>query len=348
VRILDLVNWVRAERARGRISTVNADTTKTLRSAVKSAVADVPFVHDLLQAGYRLGRLLFAQWPLFLYYKWCSRFGSRSGVQGAGRAVPVIVSLTSYGPRLSSVIICIETLLRQTVRPDRIILWLAHNEEIAGMAATLRRLEKRGLEVRRCPDWRAYKKIIPTIRENPDATIVTADDDVFYPRRWLERLLRAYEGDPGVIHCHRSLIMRLAGDGKLAPYVNWTSGNANAGEASFLVFPTGVGGVLYPPRSLDARVVDDRTFMELSPHGDDIWLKAMSLLTDTQCKQTDDFPRGYLHVPHSQTVSLWHVNVDQGANDEQLRRVFAHLGLNRRIRNGTIAPGSARLEPKLA
>ena len=37
---------------------------------------------------------------------------------------PLVVSLTSYGPRLAVVGKVIASLLRQTVRPDRVILWL--------------------------------------------------------------------------------------------------------------------------------------------------------------------------------------------------------------------------------
>jgi hypothetical protein len=254
--------------------------------------------------------------------------------------VPVIVSLTSYRPRLRSATLCIETLLRQTVRPDRLILWLAHDEDVAMVAARLRRLEKRGLEVRRCDDWRSFKKIVPTILEHPEAVVVTADDDVFYPRDWLEKLLNAYENEQNVIHCHRSHVIAFGDDGRPLPYLDWSSGNVCAGVASLLVFPTGVGGVLYPPRSLDSRVVDHETFMELCSRSDDIWLKAMSLLANSRCRQTKDFPDGFVEVPHSQTESLWHTNVEGGGNDEQLQRVFCHFDLLNRFRNGPVAAGS--------
>jgi hypothetical protein len=238
--------------------------------------------------------------------------------------------------------VCIETLLRQTVRPDRLILWLAHDEDLEGVAASLSRLEQRGLEIRRCDDWRSYKKIVPTILEYPKAVIVTADDDVFYPRDWLEKLLDAYETDRNVIHCHRSHIMVFGDDGKLSPYVDWPSGNVDAGLASMLVFPTGVGGVLYPPGSLDARVVDHESFMALCSQSDDIWLKAMSLLANTRCKQTRYFPEGYLEVPHSQVEALWHTNVAGGGNDKQLLRTFSHFDLLNRLKECS----KRRMNPK--
>jgi hypothetical protein len=297
----------------------------SIRSRVKKAVSEQPLLHDVLQSGYQLGRFLFAQLPLTLYCKWCTYVSKRSGVTESGRAVPIIVSLTSYGPRLRSATVCIETLLQQSVRPDRLILWLAHDEDTATVAGSLRRFERRGLEVRRCEDLRSFKKIIPTIREFPEAIIVTADDDVFYPGKWLERLLNAYETDRNVIHCHLSQIIKFDLDG--SPLVKWPSGNDIAGTTSFLVFPIGVGGVLYPPGSLDDRVIDYELSVTLCSQADDIWLKAMSLLANTPCRQTRDFPEHYLQVPGSQVVSLWRSNVEDGGNDEQLFRTFTYFGL---------------------
>ncbi len=284
-------------------------------------------VRTFYQSLRRLGRLILAQWPLTAYLTMCTLLSKRSGVRKTKRELPVIVSLTSHGRRLTGAMVCIETLLRQTVLPDRLILWLAHDEDLAGVAATLRQLEKRGLEVKRCDDWRSFNKIIPTIREFPHAVIVTADDDIFYPRNWFEKLLDAYDKDRNVIHCHRSRLLAFGDDGNLLPYVDWPRGNLVAGVASLFVFPTGVGGVLYPPGSLDARVVDHDLFMAICSRADDIWLKAMSLLANTHCRQTKDFPKHFLELPHSQRHALKHTNVERGGNDQQSRRVFSYFGL---------------------
>ena len=303
----------------------------SLKNRIKNAVAGNKPVHDILQFFFRLGRLLFAQWPLTVYHRLGARFRRTSAVLEEPRNVPVIVSLTSFGRRIRGAIACVETLLCQSVRPDRLILWLSREDFEAGVPAVLRRLEKRGLEIKPCEDWRSYKKIIPTLLEAPEAVIVTADDDVFYPRDWLKGLLEAYEHDPEAVHCHRSHIVGISTEGALESYSGWRSGHGLAGIPSILIFPTGVGGVLYPPGSLDPQVTSHEVFMEICPTADDIWLKAMTLLTGTPCRQTEGAPERYLEVPNSQTVSLWHTNVEGGGNDEQLRRVFSRFDLVPRL-----------------
>jgi len=51
-----------------------------------------------------------------------------------------------------------------------------------------------------CPNWRSYKKMVPALLEAPGAYIVTADDDVYYPADWLEKLVA--HACAGVV-CHR-------------------------------------------------------------------------------------------------------------------------------------------------
>lgn len=44
---------------------------------------------------------------------------------------------------------------------------------------------------------------------------------------------------------------------------------------------TGVGGILYPPHCMDNRLFDIEKIQQLCLYGDDIWLKAMQLLSGT-------------------------------------------------------------------
>ena len=52
----------------------------------------------------------------------------RNGINQAKRKENIIVSLTSYPKRIGTVWLTIETLLRQSVKPDEIILWLAQEQ----------------------------------------------------------------------------------------------------------------------------------------------------------------------------------------------------------------------------
>ncbi len=107
------------------------------------------------------------------------------------------MSLTSYGPRIATVWKTIESIGAGSVKPRRIILWLDDPAALADPPASLRRLQTRGgLEIRGCPDYGPHKKYFPYVTsilpEHPTRTLVTADDDVYYPATWLEELLAAH------------------------------------------------------------------------------------------------------------------------------------------------------------
>ena len=76
----------------------------------------------------------------------------------------LIVSLTSYPRRFPILKFTIRSLLNQTVRPDRVILWLAE-DDVTYLPSAVRRLA--GLEVRTCPDLRSFKKLIPALEQFP-------------------------------------------------------------------------------------------------------------------------------------------------------------------------------------
>jgi hypothetical protein len=117
----------------------------------------------------------------------------------------LVISLTSYPARFAHLHLVLRSLLAQSVRADRVILWLdAGHEALLPRAAHLP-----GLEVRICPNWRSYKKIVPTLIEAPDAHIVTADDDIYYGPDWLERLV-AHAG--AGVAAHRAHRVTMAGD----------------------------------------------------------------------------------------------------------------------------------------
>ena len=108
-----------------------------------------------------------------------------------GLSNELIVSLTSYAARFGTLGLTLRCLLTQSVKPDRVILWLAP-EDIVRLPMPIRALTRHGLDIRETRDLRSYTKIIPALRAFPDAIIVTADDDLFYERHWLLALVRAW------------------------------------------------------------------------------------------------------------------------------------------------------------
>lgn len=244
-------------------------------------------------------------------------------------AHPVVVSLTSYPPRFPNLSKTLKSLLDQTVLADETILWLT-NGDISVLPPEVRSLEARGLKIRSCDDMRSFKKIIPALLEFPDAAIVTADDDTYYPPDWLETLTTAAATIPSTIvalRCHRVL---LNPDGSLGNYADWPKITEVRDETTGdWLFPTGVGGILYPPGALAPEVVDIQTFMEVCPHADDIWLFWMGMLAKAKRYRAGTNPR-LVQWDGSQDIALYHSNVLDGQNDRQIKKIEERLGLIRR------------------
>jgi hypothetical protein len=99
--------------------------------------------------------------------------------------------------------------------------------------------------VRETRDLRSFTKIVPALLAFPEAHLVTADDDMAYGGNWLERLLAGAPGDVACLRAHRVAVA----EGAALPYDAWDR-NLRAPKRGPLIFPTGVGGVLYPPGSL--------------------------------------------------------------------------------------------------
>lgn len=234
--------------------------------------------------------------------------------------VPLVVSLTSYGPRFKDAGLAIEAIAAGRVKPQRIILWVADGDLDLADNPLLRRLQKRGLEIRETQDYRSFKKLYPYAAD-PSRTLpmVTADDDILYPRQWLEMLWRAHQQTPDVLVGLRAHRVSFSDSGDaLAPYSTWVA--AGSDEPSFATFFTSGHGIVVTPRVLDAVRDAGEEFMDVCLHADDIWLYVRAVEAGVRNRWIQNDVRA-LGVPGSQAVALHHDNVSGGRNDGYLERL---------------------------
>ena len=168
-----------------------------------------------------------------------------SGVTSVKREVPLIVSMTTIPARFHLAPIAIQSVLRQSLKPDHVFLW--YDETRGDDSPAMRRCMRQGLAVRPCRDVGPHTKLVHCLAQYPQAVIVTADDDYIYPRTWLERLYASYLERPGAIHCHRALLMSYDAQGMPTRYKGWPPPRGCGGECRLDLFPLGYAGVLYPP-----------------------------------------------------------------------------------------------------
>lgn len=280
---------------------------------------------------------------LTVQYQYSALNCEKQGVSG-GRVRPLIVSLTSFGQRIHDVFLTVESLFQQSLKADKVVLWLSadeFNEE--NLPAVLKKQRERGLEIHFVvEDLGPYTKFYYALERYPDALLVTVDDDILYPLDLLDQLYSAHLREPNKIHCGRAHRIAVDQNGTLLPYKQWWR-HSNESESSLLVMPTGVGGVLYFPGCFDPEVTNKSAFKRLAPRADDVWLKAMSLKRGTECSVIAQRGEWMLRNPiifGSQDVSLKRRN--KGAalgNDQQIAAVFNEYQLLEPARRAVSAVG---------
>jgi len=233
----------------------------------------------------------------------------------------IIVSLTTFPGRIHKIWIVIECMFRQRDKPDKIILWLSKDQfnDLKKLPNRLLLLRKRGLEIILCEgDLRSHKKYYYTLKKYPNDTLITIDDDFFYPSYLISDLLRLNRDYPNAICCERSHRISVNVN-EIEPYKSWSFMHKGT-VPDFRIFQTSGGGTLYPPNSLGNYTLRDDIFMEYCQDADDVWLNMMAQMKNTKTMKSD---RSIQIIPiyfkNSQTLSA--KNVELGQNDEQLRNV---------------------------
>ncbi|MGI9558224.1 MAG: hypothetical protein ACR2NQ_00960 [Thermodesulfobacteriota bacterium] len=266
-----------------------------------------------------------------------SRLFHLAGLNTSPREQKIVVSLTSIPPRLSLVHLTIESIMRQTVKPDKIVLWLSKEykkPEFGGfdwqnLPASLTNLESRGLEIAFTEDLASFRKLLPSLKRFPDDIVITIDDDVFYHSDTIKKLYKAYlKNGESFIYCRRSKVVAMMPTGSFAPYTDWVLTFSPADNGKSLFF-TGTGGVLYPPHSFDEEIFQEDIFSNLTPNADDIWFNAMALKAEKTVFQVEGKEPKRLRT--AKVFALGKKNLHQNENDSQLKAVFDHYNLYGKI-----------------
>lgn len=254
----------------------------------------------------------------------------KDGIEKRKRKPKLIVSLTSYPERMYDIHYCLYSLLNQDLKPDKVILWLAKEEFPEGeldIPKEVLKLKNNGLTIKFCENIKSYKKSIPTLKEYPDDILVTADDDIYYPKDWLKNLYEEHKKHPKCVIGLRSRRMQLNNDDKFIDYNQWKIANEEK-EASYLNFMTGSGGILYPPNCFYKDVLKKDIFLDISEIGDDLWLWAMAVLNKTKYKVPSKRYNSLIYInPARERLlikesTLWELNMIENQNNKQLKSII--------------------------
>ncbi|WP_203332258.1 glycosyltransferase [Planococcus beigongshangi] len=241
----------------------------------------------------------------------------------------VVVSLTTFPARIDTIWISIESIFRQTYKPDIVILWLAKSQfkDIQSLPHNLKKLQKKGLEIRFCDDLRSHKKYYYAFKEFSKDIIITIDDDVIYPENTIEALIKLHKIYPEYICCNRAHLITTTKGNQIKSYEEWLQNPLEITDPTEMLCPTGVSGVLYPPNSVNEEVFNKESIKKLCFHADDLWLKAMSIINNTKVVKSTEFPSEFFVVSSSQKESLGQINIIQNQNNKQLQAIIKEYNI---------------------
>lgn len=240
----------------------------------------------------------------------------------SGGKCDILVSLTSFPARINRVWLTVETILRQTYKPDKIILWLSKEQfpNFDNLPKNLLNLQNRGLKIElRDGDLKSHKKYYYTLQEYPNDIMITIDDDIYYRMNMLETLISYSNVYPNCIISNYSNLITRKGL-ILDNYTNWKS--LKKESIGYDVFFGSGGGTLFPASCFHQDVLNHDVFIKICKNADDVWLNAMCRLNSKYVVKTD-YNSSLLPVLNKQNITLASTNLS-GENDIQIKLVIEY------------------------
>ena len=262
---------------------------------------------------------------LFRYFI-CSLPKISQGVTYKKRNTPIIISLTSYKKRYSTLALCIKSLLSQSVKPDFIHLYIS--EKDAEIPSDILRLTSKGLIIKIVPeDLGPHGKYYHVMQSHGKNIVITVDDDILYDKNLIRDLVLSYNKYPNAISARRVHLM-CKSKNAILPYNQWSWECTTCQSPSLALFATGVGGVLYPPEILPPQAFDKEEFKKLILKQDDIWLKYIELKENIPVVYVPHAHPHLMAIKEAQTSGLCNTNVSQSQNDFYIKTLSEHFSLN--------------------
>ncbi len=246
----------------------------------------------------------------------------------ATRPYKIVVSLTSFPARIHCVEYSIKSLMLQTVKPDRIVLWLAEDQfPNLKIPESLEKMKAYGLEIRFCEDLKSHKKYYYAMQEQAEnELLITYDDDIIYEYDSIEKLIKAHEKFPNCVICNRAEHFLRSADGCFLPYKSWKilSGEGVQKPSSQLMPSTGAG-CLYPYKILNPRVFNREEIQKYAATTDDLWIGFNCLYSDVKIVKTRKYVPTLCVVKDSQGENLSQNNIFGELNDRTVALLSENL-----------------------
>lgn len=232
---------------------------------------------------------------------------SKYSLNTLDRDETIVVSLTSFPARIQCVEYAIKSLMTQSLKPDRIELWLSEKQfKGIELPASLLELQNYGLEIKYCEDLRGHKKYYEPIKnQKKNEIIITYDDDLIYPRDSISRLMKYHRKYPDSVICNRGFEIKFDEDGTIATKSKWTmhSKHGVKSPVKLLLISNGAGA-LFPYGSVSEKATDPALIRKYALGVDDLWISLMTFMNETTIVRTKYRNKPFTEYPESQKYAL--------------------------------------------
>ena len=241
------------------------------------------------------------------------------------REKKIIATLTTYPARINCVHLAIKSIMLQTYKPDRIILWLADSQfPDRKLPEELTELEEYGLEILWMHDLHSNKKFFyPVLNQQKDELVITFDDDIIYSKKTIERLINKHNEYPECMVCERAQAYDSTNPYQPGRWITISDKGVKA--PSYSLNPSPGGGCLIPYGLFWKDVCDEEKINTLAHHHDDVWFMFMCVQNGSKIIKTRKFHKTFSVITDSQIEQIAMDNVQNNSNlqvVENLSKVY--------------------------
>lgn len=246
----------------------------------------------------------------------------RYGLNNIPRKEKIIISMTTFPKRFENIDLCIKSLLLQTMKPDKIIIWLGSDSDEFMISKYLRKYEKYGITIFVDSDLniKSHKKYYYALNNYPNDIIITVDDDLIYPFDMVESLYNMYLKYPKCIVGRRVHKITFENN-KISKYNNWITECNDTLIPSNQLFITTGAGTLFPPYLKKDDLLNVELMMKYAPTADDVWINLISIKNNVKRVWAPNNLQMPTTIKKSQHFSLVKKNVEENYNDIYIEKI---------------------------
>ena len=205
--------------------------------------------------------------------------------------IPIYISITSIFKNQDILLKTLQSILKQTILPDKIFLYLSEESYLLDDGFKDKYITNKNLldfinnnsiiDIKWVKNTGPYRKLLPLLKDkwNDDCIIITIDDDTIYHNKLIENLVNDYYKYKCVIG-YRGFTPLFE---KLENFNYFKSDKLK--ELSLYNFFTGKGGILYKPQFFHKThdlIFNDKIYLNTCHTGDDIWFYIVRLLNNVK------------------------------------------------------------------